>query len=575
MIAGTDAASKAPLPLRPRRRCWRQPPWTETSPEWQQLDRDLAPDHPARQIRDAVAQLELSALYDSYAGVGRQAFPPQLMLMLVLFELREGRTSPLQWYRDCVDRDSVKFLLFGLRPSRSYLYEFRRRLGPFLEPLNRLVLAMAQAEGHTTATRVAIDGTFVAALGSRHQLLNEETLAKRLAVLQAALAADAASAGDGPAPQPKAAPAPSPAAATPPPAAPQWLPRTRAGRRHQYRRYRQVQARLEERLKHHARTQTRQRKRCRRSAAQVRICATEPQAALGRDKLKTFRPLYDVQISHDVSTEFVLGYGVYATVTDAGLLPQMLERTAALTGHLPEKVLVDGMYVGDWELGWCAERQIDVYAPVTENDPAAAAKGWLPKSAFTWLPEQHTYRCPEGHELLLAAKKREPREGGREIVVEQYRCPPAHCRVCPRAAACTRNPEKGRTIKRSEHEEQRQALAVRMQQAEGKALYKRRSPSVEPCFGDFKEHRGLTRIRGFGEAMAWLQVGLLVLLRNALALTRRRSATAPRGRLALEVCVEEQAAAEPPPEVPVPGSAAAIAPSGGHDPPAAGSPQLA
>ena len=52
MIRGTDAASKTPR----RRRPWRSPPWTESSVEWQQLDRQVAPDHPARQIRDAVAR---------------------------------------------------------------------------------------------------------------------------------------------------------------------------------------------------------------------------------------------------------------------------------------------------------------------------------------------------------------------------------------------------------------------------------------------------------------------------------------------------------------------------------------
>jgi hypothetical protein len=561
MLAGTEAISQPPL--RPRQPRWQQPPWTEASPEWQLIDRELDSDHPARQIRAAVTQFDLTGLMNSYLGVGRRAFPPHLLLMLVLLELHEGRTSPAQWYHDCADRGSVKFLLFGLRPSRSCLYAFRRRLGPHLHECNRLVLADAQAQGHTTASAAALDGTFVAALGSRHHLLNQETLTKRLEVLQAALAADAAATGkepgapaplsEAPAPAAAAAPAVLPGAAAAdgvaqagmqspaPAAAPGWLPQTPAGRRRQYHRYRQAEARLKERLEHHQRTQARQRKRCRRDAERVRVCAREPEAALGRDKLKTFRTLYNVQIARDVDTEFVLGYGVFATVTDAGMLPAMLERTAALTGQLPHQTLVDGIYVGDWDLGWCAAHGVDVYAPVPEDDPATAAKGLLPKRAFTWLPQEHTYRCPEGHELSRVATLHESREGGREIVVEQFRCPPEHCQACPRAAACTRSPQRGRTIKRSEYEEQREALARRMQAAEGRALYKLRSQTVEPCFGDFKEHRGLTRIRGFGLTMAWVQVGLLVLLHNALALWRKRSAGASGGRRALPLCIEAQA----------------------------------
>jgi hypothetical protein len=78
----------------------------------------------------------------------------------------------------------VKFLLFGLQPSQSCLYDFRRRLGPLLDRFNQQVLASAQVEGHTSAERVAVDGTFVAALGSRHRLVNEQTLRQRLQVLQ-------------------------------------------------------------------------------------------------------------------------------------------------------------------------------------------------------------------------------------------------------------------------------------------------------------------------------------------------------------------------------------------------------
>src|SRR5204863_9588258 len=86
---------------------------------------------------------------------------------------------PLQW------------LAFGLQPSRSSLYAFRDRLGPLLDTFNAHILHLAQANNpFAGSTRTALDGTLVAAQGSRHKLLTQKSLDKRLALLQDAIAQD-------------------------------------------------------------------------------------------------------------------------------------------------------------------------------------------------------------------------------------------------------------------------------------------------------------------------------------------------------------------------------------------------
>ncbi len=104
----------------------------------------------------------------------------------------------------------------------------------------------------------------------------------------------------------------------------------------------------------------------------------------------------------------------------------------------------------------------------------------------------------------------------------QYRCPPQHCQACPKAAQCTSAPDKGRTIKRSEHEDKVEALRQRMHTPEGEALYKKRGQTIEPCFADLKAHRGLRCFASFGRELALIQVGLLVLIHNALGLLKLR-----------------------------------------------------
>jgi len=101
------------------------PPWTVESPEWQALDQHLPADHLARRIDRAVAMLDLTPLWESYLGVGKKALPPDLLLKLVLFEMHNKRPSPAQWTADARDSEAVRWLLFGLQPSRSRLYDFR------------------------------------------------------------------------------------------------------------------------------------------------------------------------------------------------------------------------------------------------------------------------------------------------------------------------------------------------------------------------------------------------------------------------------------------------------------------
>ena len=109
------------------------------------------------------------------------------------------------------------------------------------------------------------------------------------------------------------------AAETPKAAArpPYWMAKTPAGRRRQWHRYQQAQDRLNQLLTHHAQRETHKSKKKRRSADQVRISPSEPEAALGRDKLKTFRPLDDVHLASDLDTTLILDYQVHATTTDA------------------------------------------------------------------------------------------------------------------------------------------------------------------------------------------------------------------------------------------------------------------
>jgi hypothetical protein len=553
-------------------------PLPDSHPDWPPLDRQLPPRHLARRVRALVEQIDLTPLLDSFAGVGSPAHPPDLLLQFVLFEIQRKHLSPALWARDARESLPARWLLRGLRPARCVFYRFRDHLPQeLMDALNAQILRLAQDEGHTTARAGALDGTFHAALGSRHHLLNATALDQRCELLDAALAQEqgpglvepteappapglALPAAAGPSrdgsdhagpdqataaarPSPPPAPASDPAAAADPAggAAPKaarrpgWMARSRAGRQRQRRRYEQARQALRTRLADHQRKQRRQRKAQRRPAERVTICPSEPEAALGRDKSKVFRPLYNTQVVQDVEGPFVLGYGVYATSTDAGLLPPMLERTRALTGRDLEEVLVDGMYARLLDVRYCVAHGVRLYAPLPAASPPGPTKGPdeqgpLGKEQFAWLAPEHTYRCPRGHLLHLERRCREERRDGDEVMVEQYRCPAEHCRACPLASRCTTKPDKGRTVKRMEGQELLDEVRERAQSLEGKRRYRKRCQTVELRHADLRAHRGLDRFPSYGLRRARGLIGLLVLAHNGLALLEARDAKKANNR---------------------------------------------
>jgi transposase len=501
-----------------------EPPWAEDSPPWQDFDRMLGADHVARHVVKRVMAMDLSDLTKSYLGTGSRPFRPDLMLRIALIEIQQGRHSPSHWFKDNQENIALQWAGLGIQPSRTCWHEFAHRVSPFLLEFNRQILQHAQQQGQTTGARAALDGSLVGANGSRHQLLNAERLDKRLNQLQASLAADelTGAATTPPAelsallPATPSADLPAPVPTTPMPN-PGWMARTPRGRQQQHQRYEKARETLKERLAANAERNPAKRQ----DPKKIVINVGDPEAALGRDKEKVFRPLYNCQLLCDLDSPFMLSYDVFAQSSDASTLGPVLERTAKLNGHMPHILLVDAGYVNGLDLAWCADRNVILHGPWQENDYSSKATKptkQVPKEQFVWLPQENAYQCPQGHRLTPIGKEKRFHVDGRSEMQHRYRCAPAHCRECPLRKACTANPERGRSLRRSEFEDLIVTHKARMETAEAKALYKLRKQTVELGFADLKQHRRLRRFWGRGLEHARAQVGFAVLAHNLLAL---------------------------------------------------------
>ncbi len=204
-----------------------------------------------------------------------------------------------------------------MKPSRSALYEFSDRLQGFWDDWNEQVLHKAQELGLPVGDRVAVDGTLIAALASRHRLVNQKTLTERLQTLEQTVAAD----HEGRAIENK----------------PGWLAKHAATRESQLARYQQAQARMEQLQAENAHRGSSKR----RKAEKIVVSVSEPDAVLGRDKLKTFRPLYNVQLMYDLDSAFITAYELFACQNDPGTIGPMLDRSVELVGKKPRIVLLN------------------------------------------------------------------------------------------------------------------------------------------------------------------------------------------------------------------------------------------
>jgi transposase len=370
------------------------PPWNERSGEWQARDRQVPSGHVAREVVEVVKQLNLTPLFRLYVGAGSPPIRPDLMLAIALIEIRLGRPRPCQWFRDASENIVIQWAGFGIRPSRTCWYDFADRIAPLLERWNADVLKLARQRGVTPANRMSLDGTAVAANASRHRLVNEATVEQRLTELEIACQADAVN--------------------QLPPSVPAWMakvPETREGQRRRYRLARERLAEL------HAVNNRQQRKR-QRKPEKIVVSASDPEAALGRDKHNVFRPLYNVQLLRDLDSQLCLGYHVFAQPTDAGTFGPMLERAASWTGAKPQAMLVDAGYVTACNLAICDRAGVLLYGPWQENDFSQKRKKQgvkprpLGKEHFTWIPEQSMYRCLEGHPLPWIGREQRRQSDG-------------------------------------------------------------------------------------------------------------------------------------------------------------------
>ncbi|GFM20042.1 Transposase [Mycobacterium sp. PO1] len=142
----------------------------------------LPEDHLAFFVLDVVAELDLSAFYAAYRidGRGGSVYDPAMMLSVLLYAYCTGERSSRRIERRLLEDVAVRVVAVNQQPDHATLARFRRRHQDAIAELFGQVLRLCVRAGLVDAGMVAIDGTKIAANASFFANRDQEALRAEL-----------------------------------------------------------------------------------------------------------------------------------------------------------------------------------------------------------------------------------------------------------------------------------------------------------------------------------------------------------------------------------------------------------
>jgi transposase len=128
--------------------------------------------HLARYVVEVIDGLNLSAFEGSYAPKGNKAYPPAMLLSLLVYGYATGTFSSRKIERATYDSLAFRFIACNRHPDHDTLAHFRRRFAKEFELVFVQVLEVARENQLSKFGTVSLDGTKIHANASRHSALS-------------------------------------------------------------------------------------------------------------------------------------------------------------------------------------------------------------------------------------------------------------------------------------------------------------------------------------------------------------------------------------------------------------------
>ena len=145
----------------------------------------LPPEHLARFVVDAVAQLDLAGLYARYGARGGQPYAPEILLGLLFYGYATGVFSSRKIESATYDSVPFRFIAGNLHPDHDTVAVFRKSFLPELKGLFVQILLLARLAGVLQLGKISLDGTKLHADAAKSQAVSFKRLEQLERTLQA------------------------------------------------------------------------------------------------------------------------------------------------------------------------------------------------------------------------------------------------------------------------------------------------------------------------------------------------------------------------------------------------------
>jgi transposase len=221
---------------------------------------------------------------------------------------------------------------------------------------------------------------------------------------------------------------------------------------------------------------------------------------------------YNVQVAVDAKHDLIVESQVVQEANDLQQLGPMAQAAQTQLSASPLKVVADAGYHSAAGVAACERANIETYIPANRHTSGQSkgTRAIFPKEVFQFDPQQDSYRCPGGQDLV---RRGQVLHGG--LMRNEYNNAQA-CRNCLLRAQCTSG--RYRRIYRCDEEAAVERLAQRVKQCP--ELVALRKTIVEHVFGTFR-HWGQDEFLTHGLAAVRAEFSLSCLaynLRRALQL---------------------------------------------------------
>ena len=428
-------------------------------------------DKKIRFIVDIVSRLDLSSLFSRYSDQGGDSYAPDMMLSLWFYAYSQGESSSRKLEELCQYDTRYIYLSCNLRPDHTTLSRFRKTHLDLISDYFIQIVLIAEQEGITDLTHIAIDGTKIKAASSAKHSYKEDALDRKINSIRGDIAT--------------------------------YMQRCALAEQgvtdetdldsltEEKKRLEKIEVNL---LKRKEQLKDRQKTVKSEYRKNHRINLVEPDA---RSMNKLDGPGYNAQLAVDSKSNIIVANEANDHPHDRYQFKNMHQKAKQNLPPDPNRAYTaDAGYHSLDQLEYIEDKQINgliadqkPHHRSTQTKPTSIEtiqkeKRKVERSDFIYHEKEDYYECPAGDKLY-------PKSRRRNHITYRARA----CAECLISHYCLSKKSKRKLLYRDPRERLAENMLKKLETDHAKERMKMRATSVEPVIGNIKENLGFRRFR--------------------------------------------------------------------------------